>query len=67
MFCLSQAYVEYGDHMTRMMKAINPLLDTVPLHAPSWTGPHKSFRQAWKNRSSLKALLSAGDLVKIYS
>jgi len=58
--------VEYGDHMTRMMTAIDPLLDEVPLHAPSWTGPHKSIRRAWKNRASLKALLSAGEHYQVF-
>ena len=60
-----QAYVEYDNLMARMMTAIDPLFDSPPLHAPSWTGPHKSLRRAWKNRSSLTALLSAGKLVKI--
>ena len=53
--------MEYGELMSRLVSAIDPLLDTVPLHVASWTRPHKSFRRAWENRSSLKALLSAGE------
>jgi len=53
--------VEYGDHMTRMMRAIDPLLDTAPLHVAAWIGPRKSLRRAWKNRAALKSLLSAGE------
>jgi len=43
------------------MRAIDPLLDSAPLHAPAWLGPHKSLRRAWNNRAAFKALLSAGN------
>ena len=65
MFMCDQAYVAYGDHMTRMVKAIDPLLDADPLHPLSWIGPQKSLSRAWENRASLKVLLSAGELAKV--
>jgi phytoene dehydrogenase-like protein len=56
----AEAYNLYGEQMMRVVEALDPLLDTTPLHAPSWIGPNRSFIGAWKNWTSLKALMYTG-------
>ena len=56
-----QAYVRYGNHMDRLVAAIDSILDETPIDVSAFT-EQNFLVQAWNNRDAVEALVKTGKL-----